>query len=203
MIKPPFTVLILKNSHHPMTIRVSIFFFLLIFVIIPIMIALAGFGLSLAWKGYADRSSVLLSSHRSISPDQLTVNPVVVSPGTQASANAPEITDLFISRLKNGRMEITFSLMNISSGENTYIWVMTNPDDVSTGEMAIVPRSPIFRGFPVDYRNGILFDRSAGKPCEITLSDEIAGIMVKKIRILVYSMAGKLLADKEFSINQN
>jgi len=187
-----------------MTIRISTFFFLLIFVILPIMIALTGFGLSLAWKGSAGKSAILSSGHApSLSPDQLAVKPVTASPGTPVSANTPGISDLFVSRQKNGRMEISFSLVNVPSGENTYIWAMTNPDDVSTGEMAIVPRSPIFRGFPVDFRNGILFDRSVGKQCKIILSDEITGIVVKKIRILVYSMAGKVLVNKEFTINQN
>ena len=124
-------------------------------------------------------------------------------PGTPVSENAPEITDLFVSRLKNGRMEITFSLINVPYGEATYIWAMINPDDVSTGEMVIFPRNPTFRGFPLDFRNGILFNRSAGKQCKINLSDKIAGIAVKKIRILAYSPAGKVLVNKEFTINQN
>jgi hypothetical protein len=201
MIKPPFTVLILKNSHHPMTIRVSIFFFLLIFIILPIMIALAGFGISMAWKGSQSRSAALPAPFAPpISQNHLTVKSIGSSQVSQTSEKNPEITDLFISRMKNGKMEITFSLINIPSGENVYLWALTNPDDVSTGEMAIIPRSPIFRGFPVDYRNGILFDRSAEKQCRIALSDEIAGIVVRKIRILVYSLTGKVLVNKDFAI---
>ncbi len=204
MIKPPFTVLILKNSHHPVTIRVSIFFFILIFFVLPVLVALTGFGLSLAWKGDKVKSASFSSKHApSLSTSLIDVKPITASPGTSVSENTPEITDLTVSRQKNGRMEISFSFINVPYGEATYIWAMINPDDISTGEMVIFPRNPTFRGFPLDFRNGILFNRSAGKQCKINLSDEIAGIAVKKIRILAYSTAGKVLVNKEFTINQN
>jgi hypothetical protein len=173
-------------------------------MIFPILLALTGFGLSLAWKGSKVKSTEFSSRHASsLSNNLLSVKPITASPGTPVSENAPEITNFFASRLKSGRMEITFSLFNVPYGEEAYLWALINPDDVSSGEMVIFPRNPTFRGFPLDFRNGIHFNGSEGKQCKIDLSDEITGIAVKKIRILAYSTAGKVFVNKEFAINQN
>ncbi|MFA6472687.1 MAG: hypothetical protein WCU00_11675 [Candidatus Latescibacterota bacterium] len=202
MIKPPFTILILKKSLHPQTIRISTFSFIMVFIIAPILFVCIGFGLSFVWKGSKDTVTHMAQKHETLPDDPLTLEPVNSAPGTPVKSNSPEITDLFVSKIKSGKMEITFSLLNVPADEKSYIWTIINPDDVSTGEMVIYPRNPTFRGFPLDYRNGIPYGRSTGRRFEIILSDEITGIEIRKIRILAYSAEGKIFLNKEFSVNQ-
>jgi hypothetical protein len=202
MIKPPFTIIIVKNSHHPITIRISSFFSLLIFIIIPILFTIIGFGLSSVWRECRENSNGIFPSHVKISSDKLSLKTTPLVKEAAENTDSPEFSDLFVSRLKNGSIEITFSLNNIRS-EISYIWTIINPDDSSTGEMVISPRNPTFRGFPLDFRNGLLYKRYSGKQCKITLSDEINGIAVRKIKILVYSSSGKIELNKEFGIETN
>jgi len=119
-----------------------------------------------------------------------------------AVSTAPEIKNLSIARRNENDLEIIFSFINISEYEHVYVWLIINPDSYSGSETVIYPRNPMFRGMPVDYRNGIQYIPLDKKDIEISLSELIEGILVNKIRILSYSSEGKIIIDKRFNLKK-
>ena len=79
------------------------------------------------------------------------------------------------------------------------MWLIVNPYAETVSERVVYPRSPLFRGLPVDYRNGIAYLHTEGEAFTISLSEELVDITVKQFRILVFDREGTLLIDKYFS----
>ncbi|MHB9030246.1 MAG: hypothetical protein ACYC9O_15880, partial [Candidatus Latescibacterota bacterium] len=99
-------------------------------------------------------------------------------------------------------MEISFNPSNLPSAEVCYVWIVLNPDGGS-GEMIIHPRSPVFRGVPVDYRNGLAFLAAQERKFTVSLDNIPGNLPIERIRILIYSSEGGTLADKQFEIGQD
>lgn len=203
MIKPPFTVVILKDSHQPVTIRVTKRFVLLLFLIIPLSFSLVIFGIipylphsniNFASTNVEEKSKeaeYILREYKSDINTKTTVLP------------EPDIEDLAVQQLNDGKLEITFTFANITSNNDLYVWLILNPDAETVGETLIYPRSPIFRGLPVDYRNGILYNTSNEKYLKAAFSGPMIGINFNRFRILAYSLEGNIIVDKHFNIQQN
>jgi hypothetical protein len=196
MIKPPFTLLILKDSHHPVTVRVSILLLILVCAGVPLVSVLAGFGLA----------RVIETVHKTGGIPARNLSAVPARPDS-GEANSParpaEITGLFVSFTKDGGMNAKFSIDGTVPGERTYIWVIVNPDSPSSAETLIFPRSPMFRNLPLDFRNGFVHDPGRERTVEIDIPDGLSGVRVEALRILAYSGEGTLVADNRFGINPN
>lgn len=198
MIKPPFSILILKNSHRPVTIRVSALLLVLVCAGLPTIFTILGFGLSSALKSGVSLRRGAAARIRALAPGALTARPDETGAGN--TRTAADITGLFVSFTRGGGMDITFSLAGAIPGEKVYAWVVINPASSPSGEVFIYPRSPMFRGMPLDFRNGVLHDFSKEKTCTISISEGLSGISVEQFRLIVYSREGTILADKQFSV---
>lgn len=201
MFTPPFTLLILKRSHRPATIRITVPLFILVLTVIPLLCGAAGYELfKIMHSEPAERSPSASVTPLAI-PDPASVGTVSGPP--VSAVQKPDIRGIFISSARGPGTEVSFSLTNTIPDKEYYIWIVGNPDATTAGEMFIHPRGPVFRGLPVDYRNGILFDRSRGGDITVNLADEQAGIAVGSLRILVYSAEGDLLTDTHFTVGQD
>ncbi len=189
MIKPPFTVLIIKDSHHPVTIRVTRCFIITI-LLIPALCIVSGFVIS-----HVIMYDIGISSSS-------TPSYIQESSENDAYKEAADIKGLNVRHHRNGELEISFGFKSIPENTLHYVWLIVNPDADTIGEIIIYPRSPIFRGLPVDYRNGIEHRAALDREVTITLSEEVVGIFIKQFRILAYNDKGKLLVDKYFAENQ-
>jgi len=114
----------------------------------------------------------------------------------------PDVRDIVIQQL-NGSVEITFTFENTDNNDELYVWLIINSESEDSGETLIYPRNPLFRGVPVDYRNGIFYKLMDNKYLKATFSGPNIGIDFKEFRILAYSLEGNLIIDKNFIIQQN
>jgi hypothetical protein len=200
MIRPPFTILILKNTHQPVTMRITALSLVVFFTVIPALSCVTGIGLTiLAHRSFSGKQSV--SSDR---PNPGGIQPVLnnQSSGESKESSGAGIDGLFVSRQAGDIMEISFNPSNLPESEVCYIWIVLNPDGGS-GEMIIHPRSPVFRGVPVDYRNGLTFLASQERKFTASLDGIPKNLPIVRIRILIYSSEGRVLADKRFEIGQD
>ncbi len=198
MLKPPFTILILKDGRHPVTVRVTVVLMLIFCAGVPILAGVAGFGISELMNGAGDRiAHVKNGSGRA--GIAVTGNSTDIS----VAGAAVDIDGLFVSFIKGGGMEVSFKLNGTTGEGKVYIWLVMNPDSLTQAGMLIHPRSPVFRGLPLDYRNGVLFDPARERTCTVQIPEGPSGVPVDNLRVLVYAEEGTMLADKRFSIGRN
>lgn len=200
MIKPPFTVLILKNSHRPVTIRVSVLFLILICAGVPMISIVMGFGLSQVFKGAFTARHGSGAHVQALHSSSLPARPDEDGAGNPRPA--ADIAGLFVAFTKGGGMDITFSLAGNPPEGKVYVWIVINPGSSPSGETFIFPRSPVFRGLPLDFRNGVVYVPSKEKTCAISITEGLSGSAIERLRILIYTQEGTILADKRFSVTQ-
>jgi hypothetical protein len=200
MIRPPFTILILKNAHHPVTVRITTLSLVVFFTLIPALSCMTGIGLTMLVRRTSPGAPAA-SSDRPPPGDASSVSPEQ-RPERAEEPAAGGIEGFFVSRQAGGGLEISFSPSHLPPAEVCYIWMIVNPDGGS-GEMIIHPRSPVFRGVPVDYRNGLTFLAAQERKFTVTLDDIPKNLPVEQIRVLIYSSEGKVLVDKRFAIGQD
>ena len=203
MIKPPFTIIILKDSKHPVTLRVTNKFVLLLFMFIFIFCGLAIYGtIRYLPKGNSNYAKSI-SEQKSNNAEYFIIEHEDNFEEKNAELSEPDVKNLSIKQLSNGNIEITFTFAHIEGNNELYVWLILNPEAETIGEMIIYPRSPIFSGFPVDYRNGILYNLSDNKFLKATFSGPMIGIDFNHLRVLAYSLEGNIIVDKSFTIQQN
>jgi len=204
MIKPPFTLLLIKKAHEPVTLYITTGFLLLLMLFFTLLSLAAGFGIAYFFPKveipFLTTESIDLTENSA--PGLVALIPAGREDENNAVSTAPEIKNLSIARRNENDLEIIFSFINISEYEHVYVWLIINPDSYSGSETVIYPRNPMFRGMPVDYRNGIQYIPLDKKDIEISLSELIEGILVNKIRILSYSSEGKIIIDKRFNLKK-
>ncbi|MCD6307482.1 MAG: hypothetical protein J7M24_00655, partial [Candidatus Latescibacteria bacterium] len=155
MIKPPFTLLIIKKSRHPVTIRVSTGLAVSFFLSTTVLGIIIGLLVSYSLLGGRDE----VTASRRQKPD---VGFVQSAPTATGSEQPFDILSLDVTQGKNGISAVTVSLPPLTDGGEVYVWLIVNPDAESAGELVVHPRNPLFKGFPVDYRNGIVYIPSDG-----------------------------------------
>ena len=193
MIKPPFTVLILKNSSKPITVRITAGLLLAIFMIISIVCTLSVFFSSYVIIKYKTNTHDITTTDES-GPGFVQFQPELSVPSTE-----PNMQAFKVNYHENDSMEIKIRFVQIEENNLMYLWLIVNPDAETVGERVVYPRSPLFRGLPVDYRNGIAYLHTEGEDITIPLSEEVVGITVKQFRILFFESEGTLVVDKYFS----
>ncbi len=204
MIRPPFTLLLIKKAHEPVTLHITTSFLLLLMLLFTLSSLAAGFGIA----SFSPKFELPFLTTESISPSEnsdpglVTMTPALSEDENNTLSTVPEIKNLSIARRNESDLEINFSFINISEHEHVYIWLIINPDSYSGSETVIYPRNPMFRGMPVDYRNGVEYIPLDNKDFELSLSELIEGILVNKIRILAYSSEGKIILDKRFNLKK-
>lgn len=196
MIKPPFTVLILKDSHHPVTIRITIGFILTICVFITVVSMVIGMGM-FYFVNHTNMQTIETSVNSS------TVDYLPVPPENTHIFSQPDIRTITVKPHKNDGTEVTILFSSLSETMTVFVWLIVNPHSISPVETIIYPRSPIFRGLPVDYRNGMKHLLTGSDALVITLSDQISPVNFQQLRILVYTSDGDILIDKKFSENKS
>ena len=195
MIKPPFTIIVIKDTQHPVTIRVTTRIFLLIFGTIFVIGTFIGFSLNtfIFQKTFEFSTDTQKNKTSEFSP---------VQPENKVVTEQPEISSLHIIDHKKSDKELRLNFTSFPGIERMYVWLIVNPDADTAGEIVVYPRNPIFKGLPVDYRNGIMYLSSNGDDISINLFDAAAGIELTELRILVYSSDGKLIVDQYFREKQ-
>ncbi len=203
MIKPPFTVVILKDSFQPMAIRVTKKFVLFLFLIMSSLFGLAIYGIIF----YLPHNNINLASpdagKKLKEPEYILLENKNNTVTKTDVLSEPDVKDLSIKHLDDGKLEIMFDFANITDNNDFYVWLLLNSDVETSGETIIYPRSPIFRGLPVDYRNGILYNISSDKYLKATFPELIVGNDFNQIRIIAYSLEGDIIINKSFNIQQN
>jgi len=202
MIKPPFTVVILKDSHQPVTIRVTKRFVLSLFLIVTLLFGLTIFGIITYLPNIYTNFVSSNVEEKSREAEYIFLEYKSDTDTTTSAIPEPDVKDLAIQQLNDGITEITFTFANIPGNNELYVWLILNPDSETVGETLIYPRSPIFRGLPVDYRNGILYNPSDEKNLSATFSRPITAIDFNRFRILAYSLEGNIIIDKRFNIQK-
>ncbi|MCE5250922.1 hypothetical protein LLG96_11940 [bacterium] len=205
MIKPPFTLLVIKKTHEPVTVRIT-FTKVLAALVLAIMISLiSGFGLTLIIARFhipfllpvSDTISVQSGSRQSPLVSESAVNSM------EDSSRSTELKNFTVSAGKKNEFDIAFSLAGADAYDQVYVWIIINPDSDIAGETIIHPRNPVFRGIPVDYRNGAVYDPVSATAFQVSLSEATTGIEIRDFRILIYSRDGAVLVDKRFVISES
>jgi hypothetical protein len=195
MIKPPFTIIILKHMHQPVTVRVTVRLFLMAAGIIALTGAVAGFGT--AYLAIGGKKTIIEDVPVIGDPVYLPVNP-----STDTGTLPVDIQRVSIRRDTGSEAFLTLHFSARPDSGEMFLWLIANPNAAAPGDMTIYPRNPIFQGMPVDYRNGIvLAPVEENASFNIALPEEMAGLRIDNLRILVYSSSGGIVADTFFHEN--
>jgi hypothetical protein len=199
MIKPPFTLLILKKSHNPVTVRITAALIGIAVIIIIFIICVSGLVLSFVFLpqgGFLTKSGIMAPT----AVNKTNFVPINPSESSQSgeSQSQPDITGMTVSRLKKDGLRISFRITNVTFSDIMYIWLVANPEADTAAERVMYPRSPVFRGLPVAYKNGIIYHPMEHQEITITLGSNVVNTDVKQYRVLVYKADGTLIIDKQF-----
>ena len=203
MIKPPFTVIVLKDSHNPVTLRITGKLVAMLFIVLCGVVGLAGYGIvRLMPDTVSELSSADVETAENgqgyILPETMDSESV----GT-VQTGKPDVANMSINTDDNRELQFEFSFTGVPPEQNLFVWIIVNPDAESAGGTVIHPRSPIFRGLPVDFRNGIPYNRLQGSTVTAVLPEMTIGIDFTRFRVLAYSETGDVVIDKTFSVHKN
>ena len=204
MLLPPFTIMIIKNSRRPVTIRVTY----PLAVAVLCILAIAAFLTVSAVQSYVLPSLSVLPDMRG--GDRTVTEYILVessgdTPGETApvSPSQPEITGLTITTSRDDDIELSFAVANYTGQGELYLWLILNPGADDANRTTVVPRNPLFRGMPVDYRNGIRHLPADNKKLRFTFAEQAAGGGIDALRVLAYSPGGDIVIDRTITIRQN
>lgn len=200
MLRPPFTLLLLKDDKRPVTIRVTGFSLVLAFCFV-LLVGAAGAGLFRVLSPPVTADITVETKQEASAPEEVSRDMAIPEPVEQPSTGAPLIGGLSVTRQEGSGLEVDFSVTGIDGTSIVYVWLVANPGSPVPSETVLYPRSPMFRGLPVDYRNGIGMPGADTRHISITLGSELNDIRLDTMRILVYSSDGDLLADSSFSFS--
>ena len=203
MIKPPFTIIVLKDSHNPVTLRITK---RLVFLLFLVFCAVAGLAFNGVLGVLPREFSELSSADFGKSPEGigyiLPENKGDGDPDT-VDLSKPDVSEMTINEINDNEIEFEFSFARITNTQNFYVWIIVNPEAETAGEMIIHPRSPVFRGLPVDFRNGIYYNRAESGSVKAVFSGIKIGLDFTRFRVLAYSDEGNIVVDKVFNIHKN
>ena len=203
MIKPPFTVLILKDSYHPVTIRVTKRMVFSLFLTILVLFGVAMYGILHYLPHDYTRFASSNVDNKSSEKEYILLEYKKDENSKTVDLPEPEVKELSIQEINDGEIEMEFTFANIPDNHELFVWIIINPEAETAGEMIIYPRSPVFRGLPVDYRNGSLYNQSDKKYLKASFSGLMIGIDFTQFRILAYSKEGNIIVDKLYNIQKN
>ncbi|MFC1540860.1 hypothetical protein ACFL50_00240 [Candidatus Latescibacterota bacterium] len=203
MIKPPFTVLILKDSHDPVTLRFTKKMVLGLFLVFCAVTGFAVYGvLGLLPREYSELiipdSDTAAEGKGYILPDNRDDGNI-----SSADLSKPDVTDMSINEINENEIEFEFSFTRLTDTQNVYVWIIINPEADTIGEKIIHPRSPVFRGLPVDFRNGMHYNQMENDSVKAVFSGLKIGLDFTRFRVLAYSDEGKIVIDRLFNISKN
>ena len=204
MFKPPFTVIIIKKTHEPLTVQVTYRLVIAAFLLFSFIVTGAGFGVSLLLsRVQIPYSKISELGKQQGSGTQKFLAGTVSGEIRLVKENAqPGVGNLAISHAGGNKMGIEFTLSPADSCDFVYIWLIINPDALPGDETAIYPRNPMYRGIPVDYRNGLAFGPTTDKKVSIEISDLISDTEFKTFTILAYSPDGTVLVNSTYQVTQ-
>ena len=192
MLKPPFTVIIIKKTHEPLTVQVTNGMLLSVFMLVIMLCLLSGFGISILLS----RLNVPLLQKTAAVTQQPANSSFSTDMVTSGDISSSGVAKISLNRKRKNTADLEFYLSSASSHEIVYVWLIFNPDAQTAGETVIVPRNPVFRGVPIDYRNGLEHRLSDGNKVTIALSDAISGLEIVTVKILAYDPDGNVIADR-------
>lgn len=204
MLTPPFTVMILKDSRRPVTIRVSLPLVVIVLFLAGVLLALAVMVSAPFTNGLPVGDDPLPEKTPLDDGIRLAVSsPDTIVGGDTGIALDVTLTGLAVEQSAQGDVEISFEVLGEDADVPLRVWLIMNPHAADVGQIAVVPRGPLFRGLPVDFRNGIEFTPSPGKTLKATIAGELAGVNLEQFRILAYTETGEIAIDRIVSIEQN
>ena len=192
MLKPPFTVIIIKRTHEPLTVQVTNFMLISISLLVLMLCLLSGFGISILLS----KLNVPFIHKTATITQQLANNSIYTDTEISGDQSSSGIGKISLNRKRKNITDLEFYFSHDSSHEIVYVWLIINPDAQTAGETVIVPRNPVYRGVPIDYRNGIEHHLSDGNKVTIALSDAISGLELVTFKILAYDPDGNVIADR-------
>lgn len=201
MITPPFTVIVLKKAKKPVTVRVTTPMLLLFAILCIVIIGSSGVAgtylatrLRIVLPERAD-STVLPDSNENV---RLTIEEIETA--VPADSDMETILgDVELTRNGANNLDITCSFSNTYAIKELYLWLILNPRAEMPAETIIYPLSPLFRGYPVDFRNGVYLDTSQENSINFSLADIATDTRIAEIRLLAYTPDGIKVFDKLFS----
>ncbi len=203
MLKPPFTVIILKDSKHPMTLRVTTAFVLLLLLITFIFMWLAVSGIIMYLPDNNAEYTLSNIEQKSQNAEYILIEKENDKDSDKDEFPEPDVKDIAIQNSQNGTLEITFTFENTDNNKELYVWLILNSEAEKFGETLIYPRSPLFRDVPVYFRNGIKYDSLNNKYIKATFYETEIGIDFKKFKVLAYSLEGNIIVDRSYTIQKN
>lgn len=198
MLKPPFTVIIIKKTHEPLTLQVTNGMLFSVLLLVLMLCLLSGFGISILLSRL---NAPFIQKTAAIS-QQKANNSIYTDTDTFGDPSSSGIGKISLNRKRKNKTYLEFYFSNVSSHEIVYVWLIINPDAQIAGETVIVPRNPVYRGVPIDYRNGIEYRLSDGNKVTIALSDAISGIELVTLKILAYAPDGSVIAERLVTSDQ-
>ena len=205
MLKPPFTVIIIKKTHEPLTVQVTYRLVITVFLLLSLFITGAGLGIPILLSKVHIPYSTQLFQGKFQGGSGAQESPADAVSGKVRLVNKdaqPGVGNLTISHAGQNKTGIDFSLSPVDSCETMYVWLIINPDALPGDETAIYPRNPMYRGIPVDYRNGLEFHPSTGSRVSIDISGLISETEFRTFKILAYSPDGKVLVNSVYEVTQ-
>ena len=205
MLKPPFTVIIIKKTHEPLTVQVTYRSVITVFLLLSLLITSAGLGIPILLSKVHIPYITQLFQGKYQGGSGAQESPAGAVSGKVRLVNKdaqPGVGNLTISHAGQNKTGIDFSLSPVDSCETMYVWLIINPDALPGDETAIYPRNPMYRGIPVDYRNGLAFGPSTDKKVSIEISDLISDTEFKTFTILAYSPDGTVLVNSTYQVTQ-
>ena len=198
MLKPPFTVIIIKRTHEPLTVQVTNGMLMSVLLLVIMFCLMSGVGISILFS----RMNVPFLQKTAAITQQPADNSTYTGTDKSGDQSSSGIGKISLARKRNNRTDLEFYFSPTVSHETMYVWLIINPDAKTAGETVIVPRNPVFRGVPIDYRNGFEYHTSNGNKVTIALSDAISGLELVTIKILAYDPDGNVIADRLVTRNQ-
>jgi len=199
MIKPPFTIIILKESEQPVTLRISGKFLLFVFLFVFVC---AGFGITGLLYRYSSffTETIEETDDRSLPSQDLRLveNADTVHDETLSSVR-PVIKNLTFNQTDRKELELSFTFQHADETRQLFVWLIADPEDVPV----VHPSSPLFRGLPVDYRNGLVYHEHDAPTIHAVMSGLTAGADFRTLRVLAYSPEGALVVDSTFSFQND
>lgn len=197
MLLPPFTILIIKKAHRPVTIQVTAVFMVAVFCVLVLGIFTAT-TLQHSFSGTAN----VLSLAEDRGPSRYVLAETDGDADVEPPSESPEITDITMERPRNGDIELSFVIGTMNQDTELYVWLILNPDARGASAPEVIPRNPLFRGVPVDFRNGIRHAPADDTKLKITLTGHDDITEVERVRILAYTSDGDMVIDHTVSVQQ-
>ncbi|MFC1607793.1 hypothetical protein ACFL47_07460 [Candidatus Latescibacterota bacterium] len=204
MLKPPFTIIIVQKTREPLTIQVTYGLFASIFTLFMMLSLFFGLGISVLTTrvNIPYLSDTIAQTKQPVKTTQsdFSLKPLSMKNLMRSKPASSSVDNVSLDGRDLSDLTLRFSLGDGSSYETVYVWLMVNPESEIAGESVIYPRNPVYRGLPIDYRNGIAHHLDENSEISVDISGLIIGIDFRKLGIIAFSDSGEMLVNTRYEV---